>query len=145
MHFTEYDTRLAAYGLIVRDEQILLAWYNGKGQGRAGWTLPGGGVEFDESMESAVAREVFEETGYRVSVGGPIATDHFAVTMDEVRGRPFKSQRVLFDATITGGDLGTTEVDGTTDFARWIPLDETGAMGYRSRIVDIALGIVAGR
>jgi 8-oxo-dGTP diphosphatase len=42
--FTEYDTRLAAYALIVDDrERILLTWYNGKGRGEPGWTLPGGG------------------------------------------------------------------------------------------------------
>lgn len=145
MHFTEFHTRLAAYAVIVRDEQILLTWYNGKGAGSAGWTLPGGGVEFDESLEDAVVREVFEETGYRVTVGCPVATDHFAVLEDEVRHRPFKSQRVLFDATIIGGEFGTTEVDGTTDFARWMPLAGTAEMGYRSRIVDIALGLVSGR
>jgi len=143
MHFTEYDTRLAAYAVIVRDEQILLTWYNGKGRGKAGWTLPGGGVEFDESMEAAVVREVFEETGYHVTVGQPVATDHFAAATDGPLERPFKSQRVLFEATITGGEFGTTEVDGSTDFARWIPLAEADGMGYRSRIVDIALGLIA--
>lgn len=38
MHFTDYDLRLAAYAVIVRDEQILLTWYNGKGHGMAGCT-----------------------------------------------------------------------------------------------------------
>ncbi|MFC6705330.1 NUDIX hydrolase [Flexivirga alba] len=145
MHFTDYDTRLAAYAVIVRDEQILLTWYNGKGHGKAGWTLPGGGVEYDESVEDGVVREVFEETGYHVALGGPLTTDSFTTPDGRVGGRAFKSVRILFDATITGGDFGTTEVDGSTDFARWIPLAETGEMGYRSRIVDIALRQVARR
>ena len=145
MHFTDYDTRLAAYAVIVRDEQILLTWYNGKGHGKAGWTLPGGGVEYDESVENGVVREVFEETGYHVTLGAPITTDSFTMLDGRADGRAFKSVRILFDATITGGDFGTTEVDGSTDFARWIPLAETGEMGYRSRIVDIALRVIAGR
>ncbi|GGB27862.1 hypothetical protein GCM10011492_17610 [Flexivirga endophytica] len=139
MHFTEYDTRLAAYAVIVRDGAILLSWFNGS---TPGWTLPGGGVEFDESIEEAVVRELYEETGYHVRVGAPLTTDSFTVA-DDGRGRPFKSVRVLFDATITGGQLGTTEVDGTTDFARWIRLTEVGDAGPRVAIVDRALELVA--
>ncbi|WP_446664936.1 NUDIX domain-containing protein [Flexivirga sp. B27] len=144
MHFTEYDTRLAAYAVIVRDDAILLSWFNGTTRGKAGWTLPGGGVEFDESIEDAVVRELFEETGYRVEVGAPLATDSFTVA-DDGRGRPFKSVRILFDATITGGELGTTEVDGTTDFAQWVPLAEIDDSGARVGIVDVALDLIARR
>lgn len=139
MHFTEYDTRLAAYAVIVRDGRILLSWFNGT---NPGWTLPGGGVEYDESIEEAVVRELFEETGYHVEVGAPLTTDSFTVA-DDGRGRPFKSVRILFDATITGGELGTTEVDGTTDFARWVPLAEIDESGARVRLVDVALDLLA--
>ncbi|WP_232226199.1 NUDIX hydrolase [Brachybacterium phenoliresistens] len=46
MHFTEYDTRLGAYALIVDEQRrILLSWYNGP---TPCWTLPGGGVDFGE-------------------------------------------------------------------------------------------------
>ena len=34
-------------------------------------------------------------------------------------GRPMKAVRVLFDATVVGGEL-THELDGTTDEARWV-------------------------
>ncbi len=50
----------------------------------------------------------------------------------------FRSQRFVFEATITGGELGTTEVDGSTDYARWVPLAELDGQP-RSEIVDIAL------
>ena len=78
VHFTEFDTRLAAYGLLISDDdQILLTWFNGGGRTEPGWTMPGGGVEFDESIEDAVAREVFEETGYTVDVGDIVSLSRF--------------------------------------------------------------------
>ena len=57
MHFTEYHVRIAGYGVITDGDRILLAWYNGE-QGKAdpGWSLPGGGIEFDEPLSAGVVR-----------------------------------------------------------------------------------------
>jgi len=140
VHFTEYHTRLAAYALIVDEaERILLAWYNGSGRGEPGWTLPGGGVEYDESVEQAVIREVLEETGHRVVLHEPLAVHSFTAPGEPESPRPFKSVRIVYRATVTGGSLGTLEVDGTTDYAEWIPLDQIGREEPRADIVDVAV------
>lgn len=139
VHFTEYHTRLAAYALIIDEaERILLAWYNGTGRGEACWTLPGGGVEYDESVEEAVIREVLEETGHRVVLHEPLVVHSFTATGDP-ETRPFKSVRVVYRATVTAGSLGTLEVDGTTDYAEWIPLDQLSREEPRADIVDVAV------
>lgn len=65
---------------------MLLTWFNGGGRARPGWTMPGGGVEFDESIQDAVAREVFEETGYTVDV--VLATETGLATPQEKPGAP---------------------------------------------------------
>ncbi|HEX5916837.1 MAG TPA: NUDIX domain-containing protein [Nocardioides sp.] len=147
MDFTDYHTRLAAYALLVDEvggrEHVLLAWWNGEGHSDPAWSLPGGGIEFEESVLDGMVREVYEETGYHVTPGPLLAEDFFTG-----RGRtfdgPFRSQRFVFEATITGGELGTTEVDGSTDRAAWVPLD---ALGHQSRvgIVDVALAAHAAR
>ncbi len=137
MHFTEYDTRVAAYALIVDElDRILLTWWNGEGRRPPAWSLPGGGVDFEEGLEEALVREVKEEAGYDVLVGAPLTT-HSWFRYDEPR--PFKAVRVLFDATIVGGALGTLEVGGSTDYAQWMPLAEVAAHEARAEIVDVAV------
>lgn len=143
MHFTEFDTRLAAYAVIVNDaDELLLTWYNGEGMLAPKWTLPGGGVEFDEAIADAVVREVYEETGYHVELGAILAMPHFTVARPSERNRPFRGQRILYTATIVGGELGTTEVGGSTDLARWVPLAEVLALPEeRADIVDLAVSL----
>jgi 8-oxo-dGTP diphosphatase len=142
VHFTDYDTRLAAYALIVDDrEQILLTWFNGSRSDPAGWSLPGGGVEYEESLEEAVVREVHEEAGYDVVVGPPVATHSFTGELGRTTGRPYKSTRVIFEATIVGGELGTLEVGGSTDYAAWVPIDDVATQPSRADIVDIAVSV----
>src|SRR5690606_13750771 len=57
-------TRVAAYGACLdAGGRILLARLAPGYPGGGRWTLPGGGVEWGESPEDAVRREVAEETG----------------------------------------------------------------------------------
>lgn len=43
MHFTEYDTRLAAYVLLTDEQRrVLLTWFRGDELNPPCWTLPGG-------------------------------------------------------------------------------------------------------
>ena len=95
VEFTEYHTRLAAYALIVDDQdRALLAWWNGEGHSAPAWSLPGGGIEFEESIRDGLVREVYEETGYHVAPGPLLVDDFFTA-----RGRSFdgwlRSQRFV--------------------------------------------------
>ena len=135
MEFTEYDTRLAAYAVISDGERILLSWFNGS---TPCWTLPGGGVEFHESFEEAVVREVREETGYDVELTVPLVTHSFSVPAID-GGRPFKHVGILYGARVLGGELGTTDVGGTTDFAAWVPLDDVPLDPPTPEIVRLAV------
>ncbi|ACQ79793.1 NUDIX hydrolase [Beutenbergia cavernae DSM 12333] len=140
MHFSEYDTRLAAYAVIVDEsggaERILLTWFNGGTSGlRPCWSLPGGGVEYDESLEEAVVREAKEESGYDVELGVPLVTSTFT---DATGERPYKAVRILYTATVVGGTLGTLEVGGTTDRAEWRDLDRV-AEEPRADVVRIGI------
>ncbi len=145
LHHSDYDSRLAAYAVVVDDrDRLLLALWNEADPPL--WTLPGGGVELTETVEEGAVREVREETGYDVALGRLLGVDTIVVepaerTVD--RDRWFRGIRVVFEATVTGGRL-RHELDGTTDEARWVPLSEVPDLA-RVELVDVGLRLRAGR
>jgi 8-oxo-dGTP diphosphatase len=56
-------------GGIAVDRDRLLMIQRGRGVAKGQWSIPGGRVEFGESLQAAVVREVFEETGIEVVCG----------------------------------------------------------------------------
>jgi 8-oxo-dGTP diphosphatase len=123
VEFTEYDTRLGGYAVIIRDAHVLLALWNEPEVPT--WTLPGGGIELDEDLEAGVVREVREESGYDVVLDGLLGVDTRVIAPEQryvsAGRRSQKNVRVVYAATVTGGEL-SAELDGSTDEARWIPL-----------------------
>lgn len=132
MEFRDYDTRLAAYCVIVsrqdgRDCVLLSMLSADRTRWGSMWTLPGGGVEYDEGFEEAAVREVKEETGFDAEIVGMLGARTFTPQRrgdGEPGGRPFKSAAVIFEAVVTGGTLGTLEVGGSTEYAAWVPIDD---------------------
>jgi ADP-ribose pyrophosphatase YjhB (NUDIX family) len=70
---TAYPNRpiLGVSTLVRRGDSALLV-RRGKPPLSDVWALPGGRVEFGESLADAAAREVMEETGITVAIDGPI-------------------------------------------------------------------------
>jgi 8-oxo-dGTP diphosphatase len=133
-----FDTRPAAYAVIIRDGAILLAYW--KQDGKEGWTLPGGGLDLAEHPVDGCVREIFEETGYHAEIGPMLGIDvghgPAGTRLDGI-DRDFQSLRLVYEATVTGGEL-SHEVDGTTTHAGWIPLGEVDSLN-RVSLVDAAL------
>lgn len=59
-------------GVVVCGDKVLLA-RRARGERTGDWTIPGGFVERDETIDIAVQREVLEETGVKADVDGLIA------------------------------------------------------------------------
>jgi 8-oxo-dGTP diphosphatase len=137
----DYDTRLGAYAVIVDGDRVLLSWWNGEGHSEPGWSLPGGGVDLPETVEQGAVREAREETGFDVELIGLLGVDsHVVSPRDRVidTDRWLRSLRVLFSARVVGGTLGTLEVDGSTDYAEWVPIASVPDLP-RAGIVDVGL------
>lgn len=141
-----FDTRLAAYCVVVDDGHLLLALWDARATNpdhSPRWTLPGGGIELGESIEAGAVREVEEETGYEVELTGLLGVDSGHIPADRRlhgEGRPLQTVAVLYSARVTGGQL-RFEVGGSTSRAGWFPLDEVGELNRVGR-VDQALALL---
>lgn len=130
------DIRVAAYAVIVDDRGMLLSHWNEGGY--SGWTLPGGGIDPGEDPADAAVREVFEETGFAAELEDLIGVDSHVVPAERRIGtkeNALHALRIVYRAHITGGAL-TYELDGSTDYAAWFPLDEVDALD-RVSLVDV--------
>jgi 8-oxo-dGTP diphosphatase len=130
--------RLAAYGVCVRGERILLARFVAQ-DARKHWTLPGGKVEHGEDPYDAVVREVAEETGYAVAVDELLGVNsrRRVVPWGAPDGTDMQFVGLFYRVRITGGEL-RDEVGGSTDQAGWTDLAEVSTL-ERSVIIDIGL------
>jgi 8-oxo-dGTP diphosphatase len=61
--------QLAVSGVIFRKGKVLLV-RRARSPGKGFYSLPGGRVEFGESLHAALHREVDEETGLRIEIAG---------------------------------------------------------------------------
>lgn len=59
-------SRLAAYGILIDDAKILITLKK-SGPYKGLWDLPGGAIEFGETPEQALMRELLEESALSIS------------------------------------------------------------------------------
>lgn len=139
--------RLAAYALVVRDDEVLLT--RGSAPPHLGtWTLPGGGVDHGESPADAVVREVREETGLWATLGELLGVhdEHFTGTAPHGREEDFHGVQLVFVATVVTGEPAVQETDGTTDAAAWVSVADLGSAAFPvSAVVTAALAMGSGR
>lgn len=150
LHYTEYDTRLASYVVVVRPcgdrEEILLALWIEDAE-RKRWTLPGGGVDLHETPEQGAVREAREETGYDVEILGLLGIETDVIPASgrmhaKDPDRDLRAVRIFYAARVVGGEL-TDECDGTTEQACWFPVDVVEALP-RMSMVDTGLRMLRG-
>lgn len=114
-----------AYGVLVEQGQVLLVRSSNPHYDPPLWWLPGGGIDFGETPEEALAREFVEETG--LVIGEPQLLGVGADTRRRDNGDQVHTVRITYRVTRVGGEL-TDELEGTTDRARWFELEGLEAL-----------------
>jgi len=118
--------RVAAYAVILRDEQILLSRLARSVTADELWTLPGGGLDHGEDPRDAVVREVREETGLDAEVGetARVYSAHLPGVWREGRRVDAHALRIVYDGWVPpdAPPPRVLEVDGSTMEAAWKPV-----------------------
>lgn len=116
-------TRVAAYALCVDEAaKILLCRMAPSIIPGDVWTLPGGGIRFGESPETAVLRELDEETGQGGEVIRLVEVNDRVLQL-ESRPGTVHAIRIVYEVRVTGGQL-REEFGGTTDACSWYTVEE---------------------
>jgi ADP-ribose pyrophosphatase YjhB (NUDIX family) len=126
-------TKLGATGVLIQERKILLGLREKTDSSLPGmWCLPGGGVEFGETINAAIAREFMEEVGLKVSV-----SNHFISVQESIRAARHSvliAKRVLF----TSGKL--IAGDGFDEVA-WF--DRNALAFFKGIITPMSFGIIS--
>src|SRR5487761_2449538 len=125
-----------AYGVLIDSGRIALVRSSNPRHDPPLWWLPGGGIDFAETPESALVREFLEEPGLAVS--DPALLGVSADVRRRDNGDQIHTVRITYTVALVGGDLAH-EVHGTTDHARWFTLDEVDALN----LADYARAAIA--
>jgi 8-oxo-dGTP pyrophosphatase MutT (NUDIX family) len=122
--------RIAAYALLQRGDEVLLTRMSSRTRIPGRWTLPGGGIDHGEDPREALVREVYEETGLTIEPGhlADVHSTHFTGARADGLVEDYHGIHLIFRATITPESRDATprvtEVDGSTDHAAWVPIEE---------------------
>ena len=121
--------RVAAFAVIEHEGRYLLARRRDIGW----WNLPGGGLEYGETVDEGMAREVMEEVG-------------LTVTMERVVGiysKPRKNEVVITFLCHPTSDAGKPKTTEEVSEVRWFTpnaLPDKFLPKHRQRLEDALLG-----
>lgn len=126
----ELSWRPSAYGVVIRDDQVLLS------PQFHGYDLPGGGVDLGETLEEAVIREVKEETGIIVTNPKILHATTSFFKQNHKDGSVVESIMMYYLCEMTGGELSIDGFDehekAYAQMPEWYPISDLGNISVAS-------------
>jgi 8-oxo-dGTP pyrophosphatase MutT (NUDIX family) len=130
----ELKFRPSVYGVLIENGKILLfkQW--------DGYDFPGGGVEIGETINEALEREFWEETGLKIKIGQPVIceTSFFAPRFVE---EYWNCPLIYFLCEKVSGELSKDNFDEHekkyADMPEWIDLDGVDKLKFYNSIDSV--------
>lgn len=123
---------LCAVGAIVLERGELLLVKRDREPARNQWSLPGGRVEWGESLREAVTREVREETGIEIEVEGLAGIAERIIPDDE---GDVSFHYVIMDFWARPKSRDIVAGDDAIE-ARWVDVEELREMGLTAGLFE---------
>jgi 8-oxo-dGTP diphosphatase len=122
--------------VVVQDGRVLLI-RRGKEPMRGRWLVPGGTVEWGETLQEAVVREVEEETGLVVR------PREMLVVLDRIHRTPGESGEIAYHYVIVDflcdWVAGTLRAGSDAEDAALVPVAELGAYDIPEAALDVVV------
>ena len=138
--FSELIFRPSVYGVLIEREKILLSkqW--------DGYDMPGGGINVHETIEEALKREFFEETGLEVE---PIEIIHCETSFfhpthsNKHKNEFWNCPLIYYKVKQIGGEISDKNFDEEeVDYAalpEWISLDKIDKIKFFNSIDSLSI------
>jgi 8-oxo-dGTP diphosphatase len=139
---TEYpDKPRVAVGAVVIHNDCILLVKRGKPPAQGEWAIPGGSVELGETLQTAVEREIYEETGINIQARKIIYT--FDSIIKEGAHIRFHYVILDFEASYVAGE---PQAGDDVREAGWFGTGQLQALGVNTRTLHLLteIGFIQG-
>ena len=119
---TELQWRPAAYGIVIKDRQVLLIRQFG-----GEYDLPGGGVNIGEDPKTAAIREVKEESGIEAEEPVLLGVESSLFRASHSDNKSYHSLLLYYSCSYVSGDISISNLEEVerqyVETAEWVDLD----------------------
>jgi len=129
--------RVRVAALLLHDGKVVVVRH--RSAGNPYHLLPGGGVDYRETLEAAVKREVLEETGFVVNVGELLFVSD---TIDP--SGPRHVVNITFSAEVVGGSITCSPIDDNVEAVELVSAEALLGLDLRPPMAAEIAGFLAG-
>lgn len=121
---------------LIRDGNRIFATQRGYGDSKDGWEFPGGKIEFGETPQQALQREIREELDTEVAVGDLLTTIEYDYPAFHLSMQCFWCQIVAGTPVLKEHEAARWLDLESIDSVAWLPADQSIIPLVKEKLID---------